>query len=100
MSEKLYRESQQREYSMQEFMNAKFAMRRTRKPDCAFTPLMEWYCTSEDCIVREVYVQCKLLGPEDKIPKSMKCPVCYGVLEHHGYVEYDTLLLVKDGETP
>lgn len=94
MSEKLYCEVPhgKRAFNCSELRDAKFAIRRTSKPDCKFTPKMEWYCTSEECVVREVQISCKLLDIEDKVPKSVKCPVCSGSLEFHGFIEYDTLL--------
>lgn len=50
------------------------------KPDHAEVPRGEWYCTNEDCVVREVTVLCKLFG--ERLP-GMRCPACRRPLKFH-----------------
>lgn len=50
-----------------------------------FCPHGEWYCEGEDCIVREVQIQCKLHG--DKMPDYFACPLCGQPLKFHNWLD-------------
>lgn len=51
----------------------------------------EWYCQDSDCVVREVTIHCKLLDPDDKEPRKVKCPACGSRLTFHGYIMVETI---------
>src|SRR5262245_24861729 len=49
----------------------------------------EWYCTNEDCTVREVIVSLKY---EKREEPRMKCPLCGKVLKFHHALQTVPLL--------
>jgi len=55
-------------------------------------PEGEWYCTNEECVVREVTVYCKLFG--ETLPE-MSCPACKKRLKFHHWLEVRTLVPVE-----
>ncbi len=57
-----------------------------RTPENKFLFVMQWYCTEQDCVVREVEINVKLLDRSDRKPERPRCPCCRSMLEFHGYV--------------
>lgn len=61
-------------------------------PDDPRLPYAEWYCINEECCVREVRINAKLLDPEDTENREPTCPWCAGRLKFHHYLKERTFL--------
>jgi hypothetical protein len=79
---------------LSESLASRYCYEPAGKPDHPQTPHGEWYCHTEDCVVRQVTVRCKLFG--EKMPE-MRCPACSEPMAFNHWLHTVTLVPAQPG---
>jgi hypothetical protein len=86
--------------SSAEFFSMLFAEEVATRPENDYVRVIEWFCTNEDCVVREVRIRCKYIdAPAPRKLPTMRCPSCGQAMDPRHLLRTIKLIPVKGEQT-